>query len=70
MFNNSWKRKLRYFCEGLEIQNIDELMKNGKPKDFRRLGEVLINRAKLFASQPHMKKVRDEDCPYKIERRS
>ena len=68
MFGN-WKKKLRVFCEGLEVQNLDELMSRGKVGDFRRLGEVMTNRINLINSQPHMKKVRDEDCPYKLERK-
>jgi len=35
-----WKAKLRAFCEGLEMQNIDKMM-TGTVGDFERIGIVM-----------------------------
>lgn len=40
---NSYKRKLRALLEGLETQNVDKLMKEGKTDDFRNYGKSYIN---------------------------
>lgn len=40
---NSYKRKLRALLEGLETQNADKLMKEGKTGDFRNYGKAYIN---------------------------
>jgi hypothetical protein len=41
--------RLRAFCEGLEMQDIDKLM-TGTVGDFRRVGEVMAERIKALAA--------------------
>jgi len=44
--NDSYEIKLRKLCEGLEIQHIDKLIKDGQPKDFYNLGLKMTERIK------------------------
>lgn len=48
MDNNrgSWRRKLGVFMEGLEMQNINELLNKGQIDDYRKLGELMGERIK------------------------
>ena len=41
-FRNSYKNKLRALLEGLETQNVDKLLKEGKTGDFRNYGKTYI----------------------------
>ena len=40
-----YKEKLRAFCEGLEMQDIDKLL-TGSIADFKRIGEIMAERIK------------------------
>jgi hypothetical protein len=42
-FRNSYKNKLRALLEGLETQNVDKLLKEGKTGDFRNYGKAYIS---------------------------
>lgn len=44
-----FKEKLRAFCEGLEMENIDKLL-SGTSSDFRLIGQVMAQRIKDVAS--------------------
>ena len=44
-----FEEKLRAFCEGLEMENIDKLL-SGTPADFRLIGQVMAQRIKDVAS--------------------
>jgi len=46
-----WKEKLRAFCEGLEVENVDMLLERGEVVDFRVLGQVMAQRIKDVASR-------------------
>jgi hypothetical protein len=46
-----WKEKLRAFCEGLEVENVDMLLERGEVGDFRFLGQVMAQRIKDVASR-------------------
>ncbi|HKK62553.1 MAG TPA: hypothetical protein VJ951_08330 [Bacteroidales bacterium] len=46
-----WKEKLRAFCEGLEVENVDMLLERGEVVDFRVLGQVMVQRIKDVASR-------------------
>lgn len=46
-----WKKKLRAFCEGLEVENIDILLERGDVGDYRLLGQVMAMRTKDVASR-------------------
>ncbi|HMA78919.1 MAG TPA: hypothetical protein VKP88_07385 [Candidatus Paceibacterota bacterium] len=46
-----WKEKLRAFCEGLEVENVDILLERGEVVDFRVLGQVMAQRIKDVASR-------------------
>ena len=41
-FRNSYKNKLKALLEGLETQNVDKLLKEGKTGDFRNYGKAYI----------------------------
>ena len=41
-YRNSYKNKLKALLEGLECQNLDKLVSEGKTGDYRRLGEAYI----------------------------
>ena len=41
-FRNSYKNKLKALLEGLETQNVDKLLKQGKTGDFRNYGKAYI----------------------------
>ena len=43
-----WREKLRALCEGLEIDDIDNLML-GKVEDVRKAGKEIAKRTKLLA---------------------
>lgn len=43
--------RLRAFCEGLELQEIDELLENYNKDDFRQLGEIMAERIKQLNTQ-------------------
>ena len=42
-FRNSYKNKLRALLEGLETQNVDKPLKEGKTGDFRNYGKAYIS---------------------------
>ena len=42
-FRNSYKNKLKALLEGLETQNIDKLLKEGKTGDYRNYGKAYIS---------------------------
>lgn len=42
-FRNSYKNKLKALLEGLETQNVDKLLKEGKTGDFRSYGKAYIS---------------------------
>lgn len=42
-FRNSYKNKLRALLEGLETQNVEKLLKEGKAGDFRNYGKAYIS---------------------------
>ena len=41
-FRNSYRNKMRALLEGLEAQNIDKFMKEGKTGDYRNFGKAYI----------------------------
>ena len=45
-----YREKLKAFCEGLEMQDIDTLMKGSK-ESFRRVGEVMATRIKKLKEE-------------------
>ena len=42
----TWKEKLIAFCEGLEMNEIDDLIKTAKVEDYRNLGKLMIYKIK------------------------
>jgi hypothetical protein len=42
-FRNSYKNKLKALLEGLETQNVDKLIKQGKTGDFRNYGKAYMS---------------------------
>lgn len=42
-FRNSYKNKLKALLEGLETQNVEKLLKEGKAGDFRNYGKAYIS---------------------------
>ena len=55
-----YERKLRAFCEGLQMCNIDELM-TGTVPDFKRVGEVMTKRINKKIELPDIStKLREE----------
>ena len=43
LFRNSYKNKLKALLEGLETQNVEKLLKEGKAGDFRNYGKAYIS---------------------------
>jgi hypothetical protein len=72
MEENIWRTKLQYFFEGLQMDNIDELM-DKPPLALRFIGSVMageIDKLKTVTrsferSQPHNHCIREEVCDMK-----
>ena len=72
MEENIWKTKLQYFFEGLQMDNIDELMEK-PPIALRFIGSVMageIDKLKTVTrsfgrNQPNNRCIREEVCDMK-----